>query len=65
MGQRIKRIARESVQESPQKRLEGAIAAVSDASEDLVLTCQKACLDGTHIVAQVRNEAGGPVLSMR
>ena len=65
MGQGVKRPAGEFVYESPKKGLEGAIAAVSDALEDSVLTCQKACLDGTHIVAQVRKEAAGPVLSMR
>ena len=64
MGQRVKRATRESGHVSHFKGLEAEVAGALDALGDSVLACQKPCLDGTHIVAQVRKATGCPVLSM-
>ena len=64
MWERVKRATRESGCEPLRKALAAGVADASDTLEDLVLSCQMACLDGTHIVAQVRKEANGLVLSV-
>lgn len=63
MGQRVKRATGESDHESHSKGLKAEVAGALDALEESVLTCQKPCLDGTNIVAQVRKAAGCPVRS--